>query len=104
MMSANPLIIPSILLVLTVGCTPLPYSKAFHRMTYNNVDTIYGTDIKIKENYELQKYNGIRVGADGYVNSLVQLPEITPDERPHYTYTPPPFFRDSYERERGWRK
>jgi hypothetical protein len=96
--------IKPILVILAVGCTPLPYNKPFHKITYNNVDTIYGTDIKIKEYYELQKYNGIRVGADGYVNSLVQLPEIIPDELPHYTYTPPPSFRENYERERGWRK
>ena len=104
MMPVNSVFIPIILVILAAGCTPLPYNKPYYEATYNSIDTIYWTDIKIKEYNELHQYNGIRTGVDGYVNSLVKLPEISREDLPHYTYTPPPFFRENYERERGWRK
>lgn len=80
------------------------YQGGFTRMEYSNVQHIYGHDEPIMTREELSKYNGIRIGADGYVKSLVQLPQPSREDLPHYTYTPPEYFRENYEIERGWRK
>lgn len=79
-------------------------SNGYGRMEYSNVQYIYGSDEPTMTYEELAKYNGIRIGADGYVKSLVQLPQTAREDLPHFTYTPPEYFRDNYERERGWRK
>lgn len=78
--------------------------NGYGRMEYSNVQYIYGSNEPTMTYEELAKYNGIRVGADGYVKSLVQLPQTAREDLPHFTYTPPEYFRDNYERERGWRK
>lgn len=43
---------------------------------------------------ELEKYNGIRVGADGRVKSLVQLPTYPLEQMPHWNFTRPSYVYD----------
>jgi len=93
--------------IMTSGCMNVNGrygSGGFGRMEYSDVQYVYGSNEPTMSYEELEKYNGIRIGSDGYVKSLVQLPQTKREDLPHYTYTPPEYFRDNYERERGWRK
>jgi hypothetical protein len=89
--------------IISSGCASSGRNRygTYDRVTYNDVNTVYGTNEPVYMSHEeLAKYNGIRIGSDGYVKSLVQIPKVKCSEMPHYTYTPPPSFRASYERER----
>lgn len=91
-------------LVFTSGCSfgrdNYRNNGGFGSVTYNDVQYVYGTREPVMSREELSKYNGIRIGSDGRVKSLVKLPTPTCDELPHYTYNPPAEFRESYKQER----